>query len=120
MGYTSYKATRKEITNTAIQKVKDSIHVVHNKQRLAASLDPYRKCYLLDCFKAMYSNFKLPRQWYPEFQQAWFPHIGQYIDGYRGLGTPSFEMPSDRKINDMGQMTVQKASNCVRHLHRHY
>lgn len=109
-----------EISHTAIQKVKDSLHVLHHKERLDALMDPNGERFLVNCAKAMCSNFQsfystfLPRQRYTEFQQAWFTHIGQYIDGKKGLGTPSSEPKtrSGRRIKDVGKMTRVEASEC--------
>lgn len=53
---------------------------------------------------------------YTEFQQAWFSHIGQYVDGKPGLGTPSVEKEtrtrSGRKVKDVGKSCRVEANEC--------
>lgn len=106
----------REIALKSICTVKGTLNVAHFSQRLEALQDPNGEEPLVNVVTAMCSNFKsyysifLARKRYPQFQQAWFLHIGQYIDG---LGTDKeTRTRSGRKVKDVGKNCRVEAKEC--------
>ena len=110
------------ISNRSIENVRKSTHVNYYLDRLKALQDSNGEQHLINCVKAMCSNFAsfystfLPRKRYVNFQHAWFSHIGQYIDGVRREGVPSSNVPSStrsgRRIKDAGAHCRIEAEQC--------
>lgn len=113
---------RRSISKKAVDEVKNSLHTRVYIERLRALEDPHGEKFLLNCVDAMCSNFVsyyatfLPRKRYSHFQQAWFAHMGQYVDGITGVGCPSSDKTartgSGRKVRDNGANSRVEANEC--------